>query len=165
MDTLMLLSTGIGLFLFFALQMILFRTRDEAYVPQSIIYALAVGFIGLCFCDIVYFHNITLTGLSALLYLAASTWYLFIPFSVFESSVTVRLLREIAGAGNKGITRDALWLKYSTSTIVKERLDRLVASGEIKKAGNAYWRTPRHSVFAGREYLSVIFRRLFPTKP
>ncbi len=52
-------------------------------------------------------------------------------FGPYETSVRIRLIRELQKRGSKGVTLEEILKDYSDSLMVKERLKRLTGSGEL----------------------------------
>ncbi len=64
--------------------------------------------------------------------------YVLCVFGPYETSVRMRLVREIARAGAKGISRQELLKRYNAQTIVDLRLRRLMGSGDIIEKDGRY---------------------------
>jgi len=64
--------------------------------------------------------------------------YVLCVFGPYETSVRMRLVREIARAGANGISRQELLKRYSAQTIVDLRLRRLMGSGDIIEKDGLY---------------------------
>jgi len=64
--------------------------------------------------------------------------YVLCVFGPYETSVRMRLVREIAQAGSNGISRQELLKRYSAQTIVDLRLRRLMGSGDIIEKDGLY---------------------------
>jgi hypothetical protein len=72
--------------------------------------------------------------------------YVLCIFGPYETSVRMRLVREIARGQGKGITHEELLGQYSARTIVDIRLQRLLGSGDIVEKDGLY-RCDRSSNF------------------
>lgn len=75
--------------------------------------------------------------LSIMLYWMLVPFYLY-GFGIIESSIRIRILSEIASAGESGISEKALFEKYNKDSIIRKRLERFLASGELKFDGRYY---------------------------
>ena len=64
--------------------------------------------------------------------------YVLCIFGPYETSVRMRLVREIDKAGTKGISLEALLGRYNAGTIVDLRLRRLMGSGDITEKDGVY---------------------------
>lgn len=53
-----------------------------------------------------------------------------------ESSIRVRLIREIGSSG--GLTEAGLMARYNDQVILDSRLDRLIEAGKVKRSGDHY---------------------------
>ncbi len=88
-----------------------------------------------------YFVFWMLYGLLSLIYFLAI-------FGIIESSIRIRLLAEVVKSGKTGITPAALYRIYNRESIVKKRLERFVASGDIVYDGNKYRMSGKLSAFS-----------------
>jgi len=64
--------------------------------------------------------------------------YVLCVFGPYETSMRMRLVREIARGGQKGISLDELLGSYNDETIVNLRLQRLIGSGDIIEKDGRY---------------------------
>lgn len=64
--------------------------------------------------------------------------YVLCVFGPYETSVRMRLVREIARAQSGGISRQELLKRYSAQTMVDVRLRRLLGSGDIVEKDGRY---------------------------
>lgn len=64
--------------------------------------------------------------------------YVLCIFGPYETSVRMRLVREIAQGGPKGISLQELLGRYNSETIVNLRLQRLLGSGDIIENNGRY---------------------------
>ena len=64
--------------------------------------------------------------------------YVLCVFGPYETSVRMRLVREIGVAGPKGISMEELSGRYNHQTIVDLRLQRLIGSGDIVENKGLY---------------------------
>jgi len=64
--------------------------------------------------------------------------YVLCVFGPYETSVRMRLVREIAQEGSKGISLQDLLGRYNSETIVNVRLQRLLGSGDIVEKDGRY---------------------------
>ncbi len=76
--------------------------------------------------------------ISWLLFTLISCSYFMGIFGLMATSVRIRLLIEIARAGGNGITMNQLLKRYNREVIVRQRLARFVASGDIIVTGGRY---------------------------
>jgi len=73
--------------------------------------------------------------------------YVLCIFGPYETSVRMRLVREIAQAGAKGITRQELAERYNAQTIMEIRLQRLLGSGDINEKDGQYASVNKRNLF------------------
>ena len=64
--------------------------------------------------------------------------YVLCVFGPYETSVRMRLVREIAAGADKGVSIQELLGRYSAETIVDVRLRRLLGSGDIIEKDGVY---------------------------
>jgi hypothetical protein len=87
--------------------------------------------------------------------------YIFCVFSFTEASITLRILREIAGTNSTGITKMNIWKRYNTKTIVGKRISRFILGGDIEKVRGLYKWKKVWSPFIVREKIITCIRLLF----
>lgn len=85
--------------------------------------------------------------------------YILCVFGPYETSVRMRLIREIALAGPGGISMDELWQRYNTQTIVDVRLRRLVGSGDIIEKDGSYRSGGRKNIFFLFDAIAQILKK------
>ena len=73
--------------------------------------------------------------------------YVLCVFGPYETSVRMRLVREIAAAGPAGIALKELGTSYNAGTIVDMRLGRLMGSGDIVEQDGLYRVTRPKNLF------------------
>jgi len=73
--------------------------------------------------------------------------YVLCIFGPYETSVRMRLVREIASAPAGGISKDGILERYNHRTIVDLRLRRLVGSGDIIEKDGLYSQGRRGNFF------------------
>lgn len=95
------------------------------------------------------------------LYMTCVVLFLFTVFSVFEASLTVWFLSEIAGREG-GLSKKELLRICGVRQIVKKRIDRLLDSGDMKYKGTTYVLGTTQSYFRLRELVLETYLRIFP---
>lgn len=108
-------------------------------------------------------HGVVLWNAIALSF--ALYWFL-VPvylygFGIIESSIRIRILSEIAHAGEQGISTAALFKKYNKHSIVRKRLERFLASGELIFDGTYYRVKKRFSLYWLLARYFDLFRKLY----
>lgn len=76
-------------------------------------------------------------GLSLGLYLMLSFCY-FNFINLNMTSIRIRLLRELLGAGEQGLLRTEVVGRYGAHHVLHVRLERLTQGGEVRHSGDAY---------------------------
>ena len=86
--------------------------------------------------------------------------YVLCVFGPYESSIRLRLLREIEMVGKDGATKDELLLKYNTETILKRRLNRFIGSGEVILEGERFKIGKKKNFFSFLENTSKVLQKI-----
>ena len=169
MDLNIVVSAIVPFICFLCVLPILFRVSAESKSTQYMLYIAIVGIvqsIGIW----VYFGlnaelsimNIWIGGVYVIaIYALLVLLFLLGIFSIFEASLTLRFLLEIA-SGENGISNQALLSKYGVVKIIQRRLERMIASGDLLHKGNAYTLGKTQSYFRIREHLLTVFWNIFP---
>ena len=97
--------------------------------------------------DISWQAQVCMVLLALWIYLLLCFIYVFNVWGVYESSVRMRLLREIARAQEGGISKEEILQNYNSEIMVKLRLQRLLGSGEIIEQKGGYKLSNRKSAF------------------
>jgi hypothetical protein len=99
--------------------------------------------------------------LSFILYGLLAVLYILGPFGLIESSLRLKLLNEIAGAGNRGISRPSLYKLYNRHAIIRKRLDRFVTAKDFKYQNGNYYIRNRFSYFLIQAFLFENMKRIY----
>lgn len=117
-----------GFTFFFAAHLFIFRRiREDHAVRWFFILVFVIGFVIMSF-----------SWLSSILFILLSCCYFMGVFGLMSTSVRIRMLSEIARMGTKGMTFKQLLARYNREAIVRSRLSRLMASGDIVFADGKY---------------------------
>ena len=148
MDILIIEASSCSFFLFFTLQCIVFRFLPVDQVLKGLknisaaggilnlaltatlasIWHQSWGIVGLTIC----------LGLSFILYGLMVAVYIFCIFGPYETSLRMRIVREIHGAGPKGLTMESLLKNYNIRKILQIRLERLTGAGDVVLKDSKY---------------------------
>src|SRR3989338_2095143 len=90
--------------------------------------ASLASFVGIMAC----------VGLSISIYGLIVFIYILCVFGLHESSIRIRMLRELYAARPRGLSREELLERYNADVILRRRLERLMASGEVTLQGTEY---------------------------
>lgn len=170
-DAMIILCACITFVLFIVMHMIVFRRMKpvmavvwlmRCYVVSGIIGGIG-SFVWFSQAHISFQDTIIVCVLCMVLYTLLVALYLFGVFSMVESSISFKILKEIADAGSKGINRQELLVQYSPAYIVRRRLARFVATGELVYEKGKYTKT-KYSILSFRELLISVFLAVFPRK-
>ena len=108
------------------------------------------GILGVGFCLL----------LSLLIYGLMCFFYVLNIYGPYESSLSVRLIREIFPTLPGGITLKEILTRYNADVIPRTRLERLIGSGEIVMNGPIYKIGKYPYIFLTLNYLGRIFHRV-----
>ena len=145
------LTVGAGILsfaCFLLVHLITFRWLPPERLLQSLllivvaILALPAVFVAMAqvlrFIDISWPVLVCAAGLSMLINGLACFVYVLCIFGPYETSVRMRLVREIARGGSDGLLHRELLERYSVDSIVKIRLRRLIGSGDVIEKDGLY---------------------------
>lgn len=85
--------------------------------------------------------------------------YVLCIFGPYETSVRMRLIREIAKKGPGGISHQDLLGRYNDQTIVDVRLRRLVGSGDIIEKNGRYQASNKKNLFFVFDAIAGILKK------
>ena len=101
---------------------------------------------------------------SLFFYTLLTAFYILGIYLNIDSSLHVRILREVAIAGRKGLTYKDLLKRYNKESIVQKRIAWFVNSGEIEKIGDTYYRRRHFSSFLIIEKMLGLLSKLYGSK-
>ncbi len=131
-------TAAVAFLVFVACQILVFRRIDHRMAVVWFIRILAsVGI--LLFTANALYGSLFAGFFAFILYMVASCAYFMGVFGLLATSVRIRLLCEVAAAGEQGVTWDQLLRKYNKRMIIKKRLERFVASGEVVLRDRKYY--------------------------
>ena len=143
-DYIIMSGSVMGFVIFIIIQLIYFRFTEQKNVIRSLKIALFLAGIvmvfiygGFYYCKWQILGNYSIYTyalacvLSVIIYCMMVYLYAHWIFGVYESSITVRVLRELACAESKGMRLSQIMEKYNEDIIIRKRLSRLISSGEI----------------------------------
>lgn len=146
-------GAGIGAFaFFFALQCIVFRFIKAEQLFKGLMLTFAAGLAAALSAACVLFPEGPVPGrvgyaaLICIIYGAACFFYVLWFFGPSETSIRIRLVRELALA-KEGYVLAELLSKYNTAVILDKRLKRLLGSGDIAREGDRYFVRKKSNVF------------------
>jgi hypothetical protein len=88
-----------------------------------------------------------------------SFMYVLCIFGPYETSVRMRLIREIERGGSNGISPQELSARYNARTIVDIRLQRLIGSGDIAEKGGRYTVIRKGNLFFIFDAIAGVLKR------
>ena len=163
-------SVGFMSFAFFLLiHFIVFRwLRPEALLSSlaftgMVVMGLPVLLMGLFFilnvADYSWQVGVLSTVLAMLMGGLLCFVYVLCVFGPYETSVRMRLVREIEKGGKQGLTFSELSKHYNPHTIVRMRLERLIGSGDLMEKDGWYYLKRRQNFFFLFDAVASILRK------
>lgn len=154
------LTLGVGLLsfvIFLLVHVITFRwLRPEELLRSLLVCVSAVAVLPLVLMCVLFVIKAAdaspeawiIAALSALLLTGLSCFvYVICVFGPYETSIRMRLVREIAKGGSKGISHQELLGNYNDKAIVNIRLRRLAGSGDIIEEKGLYRQGSTRNIF------------------
>lgn len=148
-DLVTVMASLAGFTLFFVLHMVVFRRIREEHAVRW--FFLLVTLVSLVLA--VY------SWVGSILFILLSCCYFMGIFGLMATSVRIRILSEIVRAG--GLTYKALLVRYNRDTIVRSRLARLVASGDIVFTYGKYRPAGRFTFFMAPAFVLKLMKMLY----
>lgn len=108
--------------------------------------------------------GVLMASLSFLIQGLLCFFYVLTVFGAYETSVRMRLLREIASAGPEGLSEGEILQRYNPETITRLRLGRLAGAGYIIEQGGSYRLSASPDLFFIFALLSSAGKILAPGK-
>ncbi len=102
--------------------------------------------------------------LSLLIYGLLTFLYILMVFGTYESSIRLRLARELYRHHPKKVTLKEILAHYNAVIILKGRLERLTSSGDLIFDGKYYHYKGRQNVFSIIDLVSSFLRRAYGLK-
>jgi hypothetical protein len=94
-----------------------------------------------------------------LTYLSFAYFYVFGFYNLGESARRIRLLIELYGAGEQGMTLNELLTAYNARMIVEARLERLLSGGQIVRRKDRYFVAHPHMLYGAKALVQL--KRLY----
>jgi hypothetical protein len=145
------LTVGVGLFsfgIFLLIHLITFRwVRPEHLLKSLLVCVITILGLPVLLMWIFYvsktmdmtFQAWMCAGASALVIQGLLCLaYVLCVFGPYETSIRMRLVREVAGGGPEGVSLEKILGRYNVETMVNVRLQRLVGSGDIIEKDGLY---------------------------
>ncbi len=166
-------SATLSFFAFVLFYIAIFRLVKRNAVLKWLIYIFFMGLLvnlGITAWfmfqnDVVFslglYASLTIIFLPMLFYGFLSFLYVVCIFGTYESSIRLRIVRELSEAATAGLTWDELLQRYNDEMILKIRLDRLLVSKELSFDGAYYRVQKKPNVFSMITAISQVFRKLY----
>jgi hypothetical protein len=85
-------------------------------------------------------------------------------FGTYESSIRLRLARELYRQHPKKVALKEILAHYNAGVILKGRLERLTSSGDLSFNGKHYHYKGRQNVFSIIDLISTFLRKVYGLK-
>ncbi len=171
MDVFITILTISIVILFLLVQLVVHRVFSQKNVIRLILVSycitllvsifVCVGYILMRFIEIQSFSVWMAIGVSFFL---GSLWildYITGFFGLPISSLRIKLLSDIARAGDRGISDKKLLSGYNKKEIIAVRLDRLVRAGELVENKGSYVLTRGYSYLRLHAFMHRVLRRVY----
>lgn len=157
MNLYILISASVSFLTFNILEIIISRSLGNKKIINGLIYAFAVTSV----LHFAVFGILAATVISYIIFGLLALLFTLGFFGIATTSLRMQLLTEVYKRGRKGISYPAITKIYNRDIIIKKRLERLVAAGEIGKIGKTY-QYKRHFSYLGlHSFLHLLINRIF----
>ncbi len=169
-DILILINTLLGFITYMVVQVIVFRKIKQTEVLRGLFSVYIISALTLVIVSLSsYFFSIVQESfaiiflgliISFFLYTILILGYIMVIFGITESSVRIRLLREISIFGN-GIKVAQILKIYNKDVILEKRLKRFLAAGAISLRNGYYQRERGFSAYTLPDLVIRFFWKLY----
>jgi hypothetical protein len=160
--------------IFLLVHLFFFRRIGPEHLFKSLLKALGMAML---FClgvmTILFMGGVLKTSISAWLLCVGVAlvitgqlcgFYVLCFFGPYETSVRMRLIREIAQAGAQGISAEKLLSRYNAIVITDLRLKRLLGSGDIVEKDGQYEMEQKQNFFFILDAVASILKKVINLK-
>jgi predicted permease len=168
-DSVIITSVILGFGIFFLVHCILFRLIEKPDMMRAMTFLSVAGCVGFFGGTWFLIHTlesryiIVVSLIYGMTYIVLWFSYVMGVFILFDSSLRMKYLLLISSYGKQGIDEKRLRELSTIGPLIKKRLDRLVASGEVKKSGSQYMLGSKLSLLLVREKLAEWTKHLYDT--
>jgi len=168
-DALILGCAFFGLAVFAVAQLLLFRFISPESVLKWLIKLIAAGGLSdISAAVLLSWKNFDagllevtfFSVLSLAIYLMLTYLYVVGIFGPYESSVRLRILREIYSVSPKGMSLEGLLSRYSAAWILERRMNRFISAGDVTFDGKTYSLRKQKNFFVFADNVSAWIRKL-----
>lgn len=147
LDLAILVSSLLSFLVFFILQVVVFRLVHQEAVLRWIINIFGIASVMHLASLAVYFGVVNPVYPGGLLFMAGVSYFLFglmafvyilCVFGPSETSIRIRVVRELNEVKGGRLTHDALLKRYNGRIILRRRMERLILAGEIAEENGRY---------------------------
>ena len=167
MDIPILITVLVSFLVFLILQFLTFRYIKGQHVFTAMVAVFAAAGVLTHLGLLVYLWNIPMLirvfvlCVSVVLYGLLTLISILAVFGIIESSLRIRLLREIVASRYHGITEKGLLKTYNREVILTKRLNRFIASGDLVTIGKQYRLVRRISFYLFPASVFLIVWKLY----
>lgn len=146
-DVMTIGSAVVSFAVFFFLQVVVFRIVHPDAVLKWIMNLFAAATVIHCLSLIGWSHWLVQPFHGSLLLLAAASYtlfglmafvYILCVFGPSETSIRIRLLRELSENESRRLSHEALLTRYNGRMILERRIQRLILAGEIREENGRF---------------------------
>lgn len=164
MDLMIILIAILTFIIFLTVQFSIFVNVNKKEVSKWLIRAFLIVSLAYMFFGI----SLRLMGVRFLtLFLAFFLCFLMVylyvisVFGIMATSIRIRLLSLITSGKKQGVTKSRILKVYNKKVILKKRLERLAASGDLKLKNGEYSLGKRFSYFIVNDWILRTMRKLY----
>lgn len=158
MDNFIIINTLISMIVYFILHIIILRKINQKDIFKWLAYVYFIAsFTPFLIGWWMGWQMIPEISLSSIIIGVLVAWifytflvlaYVLAILGIMESSVRIRLLKEIYNVKDTGITLKQILIKYNKDVILQKRLRRFIAVGEISFKGGKYQLEKRFTAYS-----------------
>lgn len=148
LDLSIVLTGVFGFLVFIILHFISSRFMKAEHLFKGIIITFMLGLLSEVILLSVILHSFQFLSfiMSVLIYSFSALFYVLCFFGPFETSIRMRLIRELASKP-EGLTKQEIYARYNERIMLDTRLKRLIGSGDVKVDRGNYTLVKNHNAF------------------
>jgi hypothetical protein len=149
-DRIVVIAGVLSFWFFLVIHFVTFRFLKPEHLFKGITGVFALGFLFCMFLCASLIgiapERIGLSALSLMIYALASFVYVLCVFGPYETSIRMRLVRELSKS-KTGMSISELTSNYNTGIIIDNRLKRLLGGGDLVKEQELFRVKKEHNAF------------------
>lgn len=163
MDLYILVNAIVSFILFLIVHVVIFRLIEEKTVIKWLMRVFYLGALINLSAGLLMLkpQNVIFILLSLTLYTMLVFCYVLGIFGLMESSIRIGLLTKIARSKSHGAGEKDILKAYNSKIIIDKRLERFVASGELKYEKGYYHLNKKFSYFIINDFINTLMRKIY----